>query len=321
VSLRRPAAKITVDGQARSIPEAAVAALCVDLGLGAAHDRAMIALWPKSHLADAAPGAELSLQLGYGDELSDVFTGVIETVDVAPAGVLIEALSKTAALSRTRVAQAYLQQSVADIVRDLVQKAGADTGQVDADAQLHVYHADERRPVWQHLLELARLASCDLYGDADGKVCVTPPRTGDADKRLRFGAELVTWQVGRRIELPDPEPVVPYGAASEAGSDGWHLVLREPDGAQPSGPSLVDPAVRERDLAKARDRGRKSARDRKRAGGEAQVTGDADLRPGSLIELADVPGADLGTLRATSIRHVVDAARGFLTVIAAEVAA
>lgn len=320
MTLKRPTAEVTVDGQALAMPEAAIAALRIDLGLGAAHDRAQLALWPGSRFKDIAIGAEASVALGYGDDRSDVLAGTVEAIDATAAGLVVEILSRTAALSRAVAAQAYVQQSVADIVQDLVQNAGGQTGEVDADAQLSIYHVDERRPVWAHLLELARLASCDLCGDAEGKVCVRPPRTGNADKQLRRGAELVAWQVGRRAAPPDPAPVVPYGAASENGSAAWHLVLRQPDGEQPAGPSLVHPAVRDRDLARALDRGRSATRDRRAVGGTVHIVGDAGLRPGALVELVDVPGG-LGTLRTTAVRHLITAHAGFTTQLALEVSA
>jgi hypothetical protein len=319
VSLRRPAARITVDRQGLSLAEAAVAALSVDLGFGPAHDRALLALWSGSRIAGVAPGDEVALALGYGDELVDVLTGAVEAVDATAAGVLVEVISKTIALSRARVAQAYVQQSVADIVRDLVAKAGGEAAELDADAKLGAYHVDERRPVWSHLVDLARLASRELAGDADGKVSIRQARRGLADKRLRRGAELVAWQLGRRAAPPDPVPVLPYGAASEVGADAWHLVLRQPDGEQPSGPSVIHPAVRDRDLAGALDRGRAAARDRRAVAGDAQITGDAELRPGALIELTDA--GELPTLRATAVRHVIDARGGFLTTLALEAAA
>jgi phage protein D len=321
VSIGRPTATLTVDGRARSMPEAAVAALRVDLALGACHDRATLSLWSRSDFADVEPGATVAIALGFGDQRTDVFTGAAEVVDAVPGGVVIEALSTTAELSRVRVAQAYLQQSVGDIVRDLVGKGGGTVGEVDAPRQLPAYHVDERRPVWQHLVDLARLASCELCGDARGAVCCRAPRRGAADRRLRHGAELLGWRLGDHRALPDPIPVVPYGAASENGSAAWHLVLRTPDGESPSGPSVVQAAVRDRDLAQALDTGRRAARDRAAGGGEVIITGDAGLRPGALVTVADLPDRDPRDLRVLAVSHVMDGAQGFVTTLRTEAAA
>jgi len=320
VSLRRPTATVTVDGTARSIAEAGLAALRVDLALAPAHDRADLALWGGSDFADVAPGATVAIAIGFGDDQQDVFTGAVEAVEAVPGGVLVEALSATADLSRARVAQAYLQQTIGDIVGDLVDQAGGAAGEVDAPAKLLAYHVDTHRPVWDHLVELARLASCELSGDASGAVCFRARRTGTTDKTLRYGAELLAWRVGARRAASDPIPVVPYGAGSEAGADGWHLVLRTPDGDSPSGPSLVLAAVRDRDLASSLDEGRRAARDRAAVAGELVVTGDASLRPGALVSVSDLPGGDPGDLRLLAVSHVVDGAQGFVTRLRAEAA-
>lgn len=321
MTLQRPTAKVTVDGQTLSLPEGAIAGLRVDLGLGPAHDRAVLALWAGSDLAGAAPGASVAIALGFGDDHTDVFSGAVEAVDAVPGGVVIEALAATAELSYARVAQAYVQQTIADIVRDLVSQGGGAEGEIDAPSTLYAYHVDERRPVWTHLVDLARLASCDLSSDASGAVCFRAPRTGATDRQLRHGAELLAWRIGARRTLPDPIPVAPHGAASEAGASGWHLVLRTPDGDSPSGPSLVHAAVRDRDLAQALDDGRRAARDRAAAGGELVITGDPGLRPGSLVSVTDVPTGDPDDQRVLAVTHIVDATRGFVTTLRTEAAA
>jgi hypothetical protein len=320
VTIGRPTATVTVDGDARSIPEAGLAALRVELGLGPAHDRAVLAVWGQSDFAGTAPGATVAIALGFGDDQTDVFTGAVEAVDAVPGGVLIEALSATVELSRVRVAQAYVQQTVADIVNDLVDKGGGTAGSVDGSSTLSAYHVDERRPVWDHLVALARLTSSELAGDADGAVVFRAPRTGATDRTLRHGAELLAWRIGARRAAPDPIPVLPYGAASEAGTEGWHLVLRTPDGDSPSGPSLVHAAVRDRDLATALDDGRRAARDRGTSGGEVVITGDAGLRPGDLVTLSDLPTGDPPDLRVLAVSHVIDGTRGFVTILRTEAA-
>jgi hypothetical protein len=320
MTLQRPAARITIDGQALSAPEAAAGALRLELGMGSAHDRALIALSPRSPFASVAPEATLEIALGYGDDLADVFTGEVSAVDWIAGGLLIEGLARTQALSRTFVAQSYLGQSAADIVRDLLDQGATDAGEIEAPLQLHAYHVDERRSVWTHLQELARLAGCDVYGAADGAVCFRPPRQGPADHALRFGAELLAWSVGRRHQGAEPPAVVAYGAASESGAEAWHLVLREPDGSPPSGPTVIVPAVRDRDGARSVGQAFADRRARRAVGGDVVAVGDAAIRPGAVVSLDDLPDGDLGELRATAVFHVLDARAGFVSRLHVEAA-
>jgi hypothetical protein len=319
VSIRRPTATVTIDGQARTLPEAALAAVRIDLAFGA-HDRALLASWSDGDFASVAPGDTVEIALGFGDDQEDVLSGAVEAVDALAGGIVIEVLSATSELSRARVAQGYVDQTIADIVKDLIDKAGGRAGDVDASTQLAAYHVDERRNVWSHLVDLARLAGCDLGCAADGAVNFQPPRQGGSDRTLRHGAELLRWRVGQRRALPDPLPVVPYGAASEAGKDGWHLLLRTPDGDPPSAASMIHAAVRDRDLAQSLSDARTRARDRAATGGEVLITGDAGLRPGAVVTLEDLPSGELGDLRVLAVSHLIDARHGFVTTLRTEAA-
>jgi hypothetical protein len=319
MTLARPTARLTVDGHGYSAAEAAVHTLRLEIGVSGAHDALSVLLGPGSPVADVAAGADLSLALGYGDRLEDVLTGKVSAIDEVPGGVALEALAASASLSRTRVAQSYLQQTVADIVHDLLGRAEVDAGKIDAPLKLAAYHVDERRTTWAFLLDLARLASCEIGSDPAGALDFRPPRSGPtADHSFRHGADLLGWSVGPRGPRPPDPDVVPYGAASEEGSDKWHLLLREPDGGSPSGRTLVPPPVRDRDGARALRDGLAKASRRRGTGGVLLVVGEGALRPGDVIELTEMPGGDGPLLRARAVTHMLDPEAGFVTRVAVE---
>lgn len=320
MTLPRPTVRLTIDGAARSAPEAALGAVQVDLGLAGTHDRVLVTLSRQSPFADAEVGASFALALGYGDDLTDVITGTVVAVETVAGGLVVEALAATSALSEAYVGQPYVRQSIADIVSDLISQAGASAGEIEAPLVLHAYHVDERRAVWSHLIELARLGSCDLGADATGAVVFRPVRQGTSDHRLRHGAELLAWSIDRRAPGPAAIAVVPYGAASESGNDAWRLVLREPDGSPPTAPTAVHAALRDRDGAKALADGLGKRRDRRKVGGHLLVVGDAAVRAGDLVEVSDLPEGDPGLLRAVAVRHLLDAEAGFVSRIQVEAA-
>jgi hypothetical protein len=283
------------------------------------HDAFTALLSHQSPVADLAVGAAIEIALGYSGTTEPVLTGEAVAVDRLPGGVRVEGLAKTHLLARTRAAQSYLDQTVADIVRDLLSKAGIDSGEIDASLKLASHHVDERRTVWAHLVELARLASCDLAAAADGSLDCHPPRSGPTpDHTLRHGADLIAWSIGPRSSFGDPPLVVPHGAASEAGAEKWHLLLREPDRGSPSAPTVVVQALSDRDGARALEEGLRKATERQSLSGRIVVVGNVAIRPGHVLQLSDLPNGEDCIARALAVRHGFDAAAGFRTTVAFE---
>jgi phage protein D len=300
VSLQRPAARLTVDGRALTLAEAAIAECTVESGVLGQHDRATIVLGPLSPLLETAPGARAELAVGYGDDTETVLTGTVDRVGQVPWGTRLEVLSASSALDGVRVGRAYVQQTVGDIARDLLGQGGVQTGEIDGGATLAVYHVDERRSAWHHLRALAGLFAVELSSGGDGAVNLHAPRRGRADHTLRAGAELLGWVAGGNAERAARRPTAPFSAASEQGSDAWGLVHHEP-----GGDNEIAPAVRDRDGATARDDALDAARQRAEGFARASVTGNAAIRAGDLVELDGVERAE-GTYRALAVTHKLD---------------
>lgn len=247
MSLARPNARITLDGRTFDADEAALLRLRVELSLDGSHDLASIDLWPRSKLADAQAGAALQIALGQRGDETTVWTGEVSARGLLPQGVRLDGLAATAALSRTTRSQSYLGQRVADIVRDLAGDAAID--QVDAGVTLNAYHVDNRRPVWTHLKALARLVGADLGCSADGGLRFVPAAGALSPVKLRYGAELLDWQLTLG-SAPAAAAVAAYGSASESGDRRWHWLAHDPVGAG-GGPTLRSAALATRDAAQA----------------------------------------------------------------------
>jgi hypothetical protein len=227
----------------------------------------------------------------------------------------ITGLAATVALSRSRTSQTYVDQSVADIVQDLASEVEID--EVQGDLNLPVYAVDDRRPVWAHLRDLARLTDAELGSNPAGALRFVSIRTGSADTTLRAGADIIAW-LATAAAAPAAPSVGAYGAASEAGADQWHWLLSSPS-AQGSGPWLRIPAaVRTSDAADTVAQGFAARAARSGMLGRLAVVGRPELRPGDLVDLADLPGPDPGTLRITAVSHILDPESGFLTALTVE---
>lgn len=311
----RPQAILTADGRRLTAAEAGLAELTVDLALGR-HDAARLALWPRSKLSGTAPGATIAIALGDAGREQDVLTGEIAALRAGPDGLMLEALGATAALARERRSQTYVGQTAADIVRDLV--GAAALGEVEAALALEAYAVDDRRTVWAHILDLARLVDADVGANASGKLRFVPIGAGPPAHRFRFGAEVLDWRLERNAPVK-ALAVAAHGAGSEAGAARWHWLLNDPVGAGGS-PVFVLGALRTRDAAEKVAGGLMARAERGAVSGRVRIVGDPGVRPGDRLELMDLPDGNPGPLRALEVRHRLGGAIGFTTLIVVEAA-
>lgn len=330
MTLTRPSAVVTLDGQRLTSAEGAVARVRAHLGLGPAHDLVECVCWPSSKLKGAKPGGALTVALGPSDGETDVFTGEVSDVRRAPDGIVIEGLAATIVLSRSFVSQSFLDLSVADIVRQLASDAGIDVDDVSGDTVLSAYAIDDRRSAWDHINALAQLAGADVVTTAGGALKFAAPAAADAggglagaiadaaslllgggSNGLRFGANVIDWRAATR-GAPTPASVAAYRSGSESGSDKWHWIRHDQD-AVGSGRVRVAAAASTRDAATAFAdtltlRARRAARRT-----TVIVTGDASLRPGQVTQVSDLPGDAGGDLRIVAALHTLDIDAGFRT--------
>jgi hypothetical protein len=302
MTLLRPAATVTIDGQDLSLPESATAALTVVATTTGAHDQARLTLGPGSPVLEIEPAAKVEVSLGYGDDLQAVFSGTVARVAHQPWGTEVHALAATAALDTVRIGRAYVSRTAGDIAKDLAGEAGVTPGDIDDGPTLPVFYVDESRSAWHHVRSLARLTVAELSSAPDGGLNLRPTRTGAADHTLRAGADLLLWAVGGQREPAAVPPTGPYSAASEQGTEAWSLVHHDPGG---SGSHRVHPLLRDRDIGELVDTATSAALDRTTKDGWAILTGDPSIRAGDLVELDAVQRAE-GSYRVVSARHEID---------------
>lgn len=307
----RPNAVTEIAGRSLTAAEAGLQSLDIGLGLGC-HGWAELSLWPGSAFAGAAPGDALTLALGPdGDEVA-VLTGTVSARRHEAGAVVIEALDLSGALGRARSTITFEATSVADIVQRLADEASL---QIDSDTteSLSIYYVQADRPLWDYLRDLARLTGRDLGVAADGMLLFRKPDAGSTHT-LRYGAELIRWRV-----TADETPVAiargAHGTASQSGN--WHWIDADPMGEDP-GPARIEGVLSDRDLAEIATDAAASRATRAALGGWLLVTGDAELRPADSITVTDLPGGDPDPLRIRSVRHRLDGATGFTSLLEVE---
>ncbi len=338
--MRVPNAVLTIDGTELTGPQAGLSTAWIDIGMGGAHDRARLALGWQSPVADVEPGAEVSVAIGYDDpEL--VLTGLVDTVGHRPWGLVVDVLAAPVKLSTTWVGRSFIDLSAGDIVRDLASEAGVDEGEIGDGPTVAAHHVDERRSAWQHVQRLAATTGAEVSTAADGGLNFTPAPGADAGglggaagaaasavsavlgggPGNRYGAELHDFTFGPVAEVGPRSAVAAHGAGSELGSDKWHILVGEPAGGAPDGPTLVPALVRDREGADALAGAIAASVDRSATRGWLRITGNAALRARDVIEVSDLPHRDTVSLRARRLTHRFGRESGFVTTVEVEGAA
>jgi hypothetical protein len=319
MSIQRPIMDITIGALSLSGPEAAAVEIHCDLSVGSSHDCAVVFCSNDSPLMDAAIGDDVSISLGYEESgLEPVLTGKVTALEYLPTGVAVEILAATAALSLFHVAGSYLQQTIGDIISDLASKANLQVGTIDASQELGVYHIDEYRSAWSHIMDLAALGDYSVTTDTEGALEMQAPKSGMADHTVHYGAELLVWLAGPQRGEEVAWKGAPHGAGSEEGSEKWHLLLKDPTGGCPDAPTRVIAAARDRETAEGYGKGMDARKQRRLLHGRAVVVGSPSIRPGNIVEMVDFEHSDTITGRCRTVCHEIGPTTGFLTYLMLE---
>src|SRR5215213_9074304 len=284
-------------------------------------------------------GDAVTLGLGNDGEEETVFTGAVEAVRPAIAGVAVRALGKTHDLLNLRTSTTYNNQSAGSIARDLIGQAGLSVGTVDDGPVLPRYVVDSALSGYRHLKELADRLGYELYADRDGNIMFHPlgPAAnldalggalgavaggllGAGGESYAFGQQLLSAATGSRdaawgtVEVGGESPMSGQGDTTEH----W-LTTNDADyrgSAGDTGPALLvrDPVARTKDLADRFAAGRLAVAARKAREASITVLGRPQVDLGHTISVADVPDETVnGSGYVRAIRHRFGDDAGFLT--------
>lgn len=223
-----------------------------------------------------------------------------------------------------------MQQTVADVVSDLLGEAGIDEGEINASQDLQAHHLSGSRSAWGEIHRLARRTGSQVTTTSDGAVSFGPAPGSTASSglgaavsaaasavglgsgtELRRGANVLAWRSGLRGAAPGWTPeVAALGAASPFGPDRWHQLLKDPS----AGGDLfvVDPALRDSSSADTATVALADAARRRTTGGRFEIPGDPSVRAGGTVTVDDA------TYRVVHVRHVVDPALGYRCLLRVE---
>ncbi|HEY3157530.1 MAG TPA: hypothetical protein VGJ78_01105 [Vicinamibacterales bacterium] len=266
----------------------------VSLDAGPRVDTASI-LFPAAAPLDAAPGDDVVLSLDSGEQDDTVFTGVVDRVRRTPSVTFVTAINAGGVLARTRPSVTFEHITGGDIVRQLCGEASVDPGDIDDGVSLPYYVADPDRTAWQHITLVAAWGGAIATVSSDNKVDAIVVDAQQADLALRYGREILDFAFDEDASYVDTFATAgETGVGDAADASALRLTSDFFAGSRPSGPGpraswRSMPALRTTDAAASAAAARQRLYTSTRAAGRVNAFLQPKIRPGSIIELHDMP--------------------------------
>lgn len=287
------------------------------LGTGPSVDAATVVL-PSTPAFKGAPGDAALVTLDSGERREPVFAGSIDRIRRTPTTIVLSLINAGGTLARMRPASTFEQITAGKLVRELCTEAKVDAGDIDDGVSLPFYVADPERTGWQHAARVAGWGGAMVTVSTENKVDVTVIDATRATCALRFGRELLSYAFDTRESYIDTFATAGESGVGDASDE---KVLRTTadffGGNRPSGPGPGSswqsvPALRTAKAAATASAARKRVYDATREVGQFTAFLLPHLRPGTVIEVQDLPSIPVAPYWVQRVEHTVSAA-GALT--------
>lgn len=317
-SMLRPSYSIRIGNQ-----EWTEQVIGIDLSLGAAPltDSARIR-FPAVAPLQADPGDDIEVTLDSGEKREKVYAGVIDFLGRGPSTTVVRSCNAGGLMARTRPAVTFERITAGNVIRGLCDEAGVEAGAIENGSSLAFYAADPARTAWEHAAQVAAWSGASVTVSSDNRVEAGVTDAAQAEFALRYGRELLDFSLDSQQPL-----ITTFATAGESGvgdfasPDALRLSADFFSGNRPQGPGpgaswRSRPGLRTTDAAAAAAAARQRLYNSTREGGRLTAFLQPHLRPGTIIELQDLPrGLSAPPLWVRRVEHALSA-RGALSRIA-----
>lgn len=266
-------------------------------------------LLPAGVRFEAAPGDPAMLDLDGGEGASRVFTGRVAEIRRTLSGITVVARGGAALLAQARPVLALEATSAGDAIRELLDAAGVDAGEIEDGPRLALWANDGRTTALAAIARLALLSGCGGAFDGDGALHVTPGGGPDDAFAIKHGREIVEAELVAAVNDAAAPYVVGEGA-DKAGSARARLIAADfTAGGAPAGSRrLAFPEIRDTDAAREAAAAVAHARARQASRVRLVTFLLPKAAPGTRIEVQDMPDAvPLAELRVEQVVHILHA--------------
>jgi hypothetical protein len=271
---------------------------------------------------DAVPDDDGVLELDGGEGAETVITGKVRSLRRGLLATEVTVGDAGVELARLRPGVTYEKQSAREVIRGLAGNAAVAVDTIDLDLPLAAYVAHQYRSAAEHIAYLARLGGGMAGVNGDGKLHVMTWPEGQPELALRYGREIIAYDIREHPGPAAQRLMIGHGAAGSADA---------PEALRPSLAPLPSdaPAAGQEAIWRpaALLRTPKAATTASTA---ADVVAGAEakrlrascfllprLRPGTVLEVHDVPhNLSKGPWLVTRVTHRLQPGHGGITTFA-----
>jgi phage protein D len=265
----------------------------------------------------------VSVELGYDDERTLVFTGAVSTVDWGIERLVVHAAGSFQHLLTARFNLFFEKPKAGDIVSSISSQLGLSSGNVEDGLEFSAYAVGENHTTYDHLRNLARQCGFDFYADAEDKLIFaeySPAFTHE----FQYGANILSFALDEpTASLTGVEVYGESPASHGQGADGYSwLTKKEVKGSAGDTGGVVervfDPTVRTQENAGQIAEAILADKTQKKRG-VLKVIGAPAVKLGDAAKVSGMPaGLQNGAFKVIGIKHIIHARKGFLTAIQVE---
>ncbi len=313
----KPDYDVTIGSEAFRPSMGTVIGIRVSLSMNVPAGWFEILLGPGDKSRKLKSGDEVSIQLGYKDDLHDIFKGLVTDIEPGISEVRVSGCNAASRLLDLRANQVYENQTAGEIVSDLAQKAGVQKDEVSAGISFPMYVVDDSKNAYEHLRELAERCGFDVYITGGNKLVFKKYKSSEP-YAISYGRNLIEtesfdWKPSFRGVTVQGE-----GAASYAGAEAVHwFAKKQIEGVAGSEPSLLthDPVVRDTHTAEKVARAKMEALSRS-VYGFVKILGTAEVKLGDTIKVEGLKDERLnGEFQVRAVDHILNRRDGFITLL------
>lgn len=261
-------------------------------------------------------GDDVSVSLGYSNDLTLVYKGAVDTLDIRFSRVRVVALSSMIKLCTLRLDKLYKQATAGEIVKDLAKTAGVGWEKVSDGIKFPYYAVDSNKNAYEHMVDLGRACGFDIYTTSSDKLVFKEYEPAEP-LVMEYGKNIISIS---RVEQKDLINSVKVFGESP-GSDKSHWLVKEPiyaDAGTTRGSDqlvLHQRAARDKDAASAIA---KATLDRLKSSVAIvlETLGIPKIMLGDTIKIQGVPEETLnGEYQVRGIEHFLSKSAGFTTIV------
>ena len=287
----------------------------VDLHLDTPADSCRLTLRPGKWIGDIKKKEPITVSLGYDEDLQEVFTGWLDTVEHGIRQTRTNFLGGSIKLLNFRVDEIYTDQTAGGIVRDLASKADLSVDNIQDGLDLPSYYVDKTHNAYDHIKELAERCAFDVYTTPSGRLAFKKYEP-ESTHPLEYGKNIISIDAVFRESAYQSVKAFGESPSSRKGDDttSW-LTKDEVSGEVGSGNQLeiVDPAIRDTDTAQKVAQARLKVLSLSKFF-KIVVVGSPKIRLGDAVEVKNMPDIYLnGKLKVVRVEHILNKTEGFTT--------